>query len=73
MKVVRADCGDFYCGCGGGHVLGLARDDAEVSAIIAVAEGATSYDRKRWIHGFRVDEMQVGIYDPPHVYDKEKA
>ena len=35
--LIRGDCGDHYCGCGGGHLLAVAgsSDEADELALIA--------------------------------------
>lgn len=35
--VVAAACGDYYCGCGLGHLLGITADEAKADAIMVEA------------------------------------
>lgn len=46
LYVIQAECGDYYCGCGGGHILGIATTEAHRDHIIAEAkEAKTVYIR----------------------------
>ena len=39
--LVRANCGDYYCGCGGGHVVGIATSKEDAERIQEEAKKAT--------------------------------
>ena len=41
LWLVRANCGDYYCGCGGGHVVGIATSLEIAERIHAEAKAAT--------------------------------
>lgn len=71
LWLVRGDCGDVYCGCGGGHILGVATSADEASRIEEEAHTKESYGRKRWAYGIHIEEIRPNSYDPPHTYDKE--
>lgn len=41
IYVVRGDCSDYYCGCGGGHLLGVASTEAGAAELAEQAKGRT--------------------------------
>jgi hypothetical protein len=55
--VVKANCWDYYCGCGLGHLLGIAltAEDAERLR----AEGAAA---SREFESVAVEEVQVNVF-----------
>lgn len=56
LWIVAANCGDYYCGCGVGHVLGVytSKDNAEAAAVAAreqqhfYRERVTGRPREEW-------------------------
>ena len=54
--LVRADCNDFYCGCGGGHVLAVAESEDEAIALAHVAR----LDTSNWSTVIVSDPLQLG-------------
>lgn len=38
---IRANCGDYYCGCGGGHIVGIATSESEAERLATEAREAT--------------------------------
>ena len=64
MKVwlVRGDCGDYYCGCGGGHVLAVATDGDEAVRLAKEAE-----DRQRFAYcGGSIGTFSETTIDGPY-------
>lgn len=61
--IITAECGDYYCGCGVGHLLGIATTEAEAERIRLEGERAEhSYGADRWrptFHGVMIDRVTV--------------
>jgi hypothetical protein len=68
VYLVVSNCGDYYCGCGLGHLAAVAhtRDDAE--ALMELAKRAEhSYGGGRWYATYEypyIVEVPVGVVQP---------
>lgn len=60
MWIVQMECGDYYCGCGGGHVVGV-YDDPQRAYDAAVEVGVPDYDRAKAVT--RVEMNETRKYD----------
>ena len=63
--LIRAECGDYYCGCGGGHVCAVADDVDEAARLLEESKNAThtyvpgGREYKTWTFGHRIEEVPL--------------
>jgi hypothetical protein len=68
--VLRASCGDYYCGCGGGHLLGIADTEEEAARLKVEAENAKHTYRDggneytTWPEGVSIERIEIGVLRP---------
>lgn len=65
LYLVRAECGDYYCGCGGGHVCAVATSRADAETLLKEAEKTThtyvegGKEYKTWPWGHTIEEVSI--------------
>lgn len=67
VYIVRGDCGDYYCGCGGGHILGASLDKDCAEMIKRLADKAvvvygTGQQHQAWPGGVEIEELPLNSY-----------
>jgi hypothetical protein len=71
--LVRGECGDYYCGCGGGHIAAVALTEDEAERLKAEAESAThrytggGTEYKMFPLGVTIEKFSVGQLLPRDV------
>jgi hypothetical protein len=66
--VLHGECGDYYCGCGEGHLIGVTANYDEIPGLKKAAEGMTyTYGHGSWHHDYHsihVTEVELGLVYP---------
>lgn len=62
--LIRGDCGDYYCGCGGGHVYGVATTQEQADALAHAARGRLASFMTVTVEGpLRVNALHGAAFD----------
>lgn len=71
--IIHGECGDYYCGCGEGHIIGVTLNPDEVAdALKAAQEISHSYGGDRWYPDYtsvKATEFELGFVYPRDLSD----